>query len=94
MEKTKLANNTKITPISSKEKVANRIESLWGENSSSNKKLNKESKKLVIKLETSGKERRKILLKMKSTSSKTHGNNYHLISELLKEFFNGNSNFE
>ena len=93
MEKTKLLNNNKIGPINSKEKVANKIESLWSENTSSNKNSNKERKKLVIKLETSGRERRKILLKMESASSKTHGNNYHLISELLKEFFNGNSNF-
>lgn len=94
MEKTKLVNNTKISPISNKDKVANKIESLWTEKSSHHKNSNNENKKLVIKLETTGKESRKILLKMESTSSNTQSNNFYLISELLKEFFNGNSNFE
>ena len=94
MEKTKLLNSRKIGPVANKEKVANKIESLWTEKSSHKKNSNKETKKLVIKLETTGKEKSKILLKMESTSSKTHANNYNLISELLKEFFNGKSNFE
>jgi len=94
MEKPKLLNNNKIGPISNKEKVGNKIASLWDENSHSNKGLNRESKKLVIKLEASGKERRKMVLKLESASSKTHRNSYHLISELLKEFFNSNSDFE
>jgi len=94
MEKTKLVNNTKISPISNKDKVGKKIESLWNENLSLQKISKTENKKLVIKLETTGKERRKILLKMESTSSKTQNNNYFLISELLKEFFNGNSNLE
>jgi len=94
MEKTKLVNNAKISPISNKDKVANKIESLWNENLSPHKNYKNENKKLVIKIETTGKERRKLLLKMESASSKTQSNNYYLISELLKEFFNGNSNFE
>ena len=94
MEKTKIVNNTKISPFSNKDKVANKIESLWTENSSLYKNSNNLNKKLVIKLKTTGKESRKILLKMESTSSQTQSNNYYLISELLKEFFNGNSNSE
>ncbi len=94
MEKTKIVNNTKISPFSNKDKVANKIESLWTENSSHHTNSNKQNKKLVIKLKTTGKERRKILLKMESVSSKTQSNNYHLISELLKEFFKENSNIE
>ena len=94
MEKTKLLNDPKITPINTKEKVGNKIESLWAENSSLTKNHNKETKKLLIKLETIGSEKRKIILKLESASSKTHANNFYLISELLKEFFNGTSNFE
>ena len=94
MEKPKLLNSNKIGPISRKEKVANKIASLWDENSRPNKSLNTENKKLVIKLDTSGEERRKMVIKLESTSSKTHNNSYYLISELLKEFFNGKSNFE
>ena len=73
----------------SKEKVGNKIDSLWSENSSFDKNSKYESKKLLIKLETSGKEKRKILLKLESGSPKVHNSNYNLISELLKEFFNG-----
>ena len=51
------------------------------------KKLKPESKKLVVKLETGGKENRKLQLKLESSTSKLHGGNYALISELLKEFF-------
>ena len=51
-----------------------------------------ENKKLVIKLETTGSEKRKILLKLESGSSKVHSGNFSLISELLKDFFkNGES---
>ena len=94
MEKTKLLNSNKIGSLANKEKVANKIESLWTESSSNKKNSSQETKKLVIKLETRGKEKRKMLLKMESASSKTHANNYNLISELLKEFFNGKSDLE
>ena len=46
-----------------------------------------QKKKLILKLETNGTERRKIQIKLESGSSKVHDNNYCLISELLKEFF-------
>ncbi len=95
MEKTKLLNNTKKGEFNNKEKVGNKIESLWGENSSVNNKSKYESKKLLIKLEeTTRREKRKLLLKLESGSPTVHSSNYHIISELLKEFFNGNSSFE
>ena len=90
MEKIKVSHSPKIDPLISKEKVGNKIDSLWSENSSFYKNSKYESKKLIIKLETSGKEKRKILLKLESGSPKVHNSNYNLISELLKEFFNGN----
>ncbi len=90
MEKVKISHSPKIKPFNSKEKVGDKIESLWNENSLFDKNSKYESKKLVIKLETSGKEKRKILLKLESGSSKVHNSNYNLISELLKEFFDGN----
>lgn len=94
MEKTKLLNNTKKGEFNNKEKVGNKIESLWGENSSVNNKSKYESKKLLIKLETTGREKRKLLLKLESGSPTVHSSNYNIISQLLKEFFNGNSSFE
>ena len=94
MEKTKLLDDPKIAPLNNKEKVGDKIESLWAENSFLSKNHNKETKKLLIKLETTGREKRKIILKMESASSKTNASNFYLISELLKEFFNGTSNFE
>ena len=94
MEKTKLLNNTKKGEFNNKKKVGNKIESLWGENSSFNNKSKYESKKLLIKLETTGREKRKLLLKLESGNPTVHSSNYNIISELLKEFFNGNSSFE
>ena len=88
MEKIKLSHNPKIKPLNTKEKVGNKIESLWNETSTTNRNSKYETKKLVIKLETSGMEKRKISLKLESGSSKVH------TSELLKEFFNGSNNFE
>jgi len=90
LEKIKISHSPKIDPLISNEKVGNKINSLWSENSSFDKNSKYESKKLIIKLETSGKEKRKILLKLESGSPKVHNSNYNLISELLKEFFNGN----
>jgi len=84
-----LSQSPKINPLMSKEKVGNKIDSLWSENSPFDKNSKYKSKKLLIKLETSGKEKRKILLKLESGSPKVQNSNYHLISELLKEFFNG-----
>lgn len=89
MEKIKVSHSPKIESFKTKEKVGDKIDSLWNENHSIDKNSKYESKKLLIKLETNGKEKRKILLKLESGSPKVHNSNYNLISELLKEFFNG-----
>jgi len=94
LEKIKITHNPKIETINTNEKVGKKIDSLWTENTHINKNLKYESKKLIIKLETNGKEKRKILLKLESGSPKVHSSNFNLISELLKEFFNGVNNFE
>ena len=94
MEKIKVSHSPKMEPIRNKEKVGQKIESLWGENSMSDKQTKYESKKLLIKLETTGKEKRKLMVKMESGSPNVHSNNYSLISQLLKEFFNGTNNFD
>jgi hypothetical protein len=86
--------SSKLEPVNRKEKVGNKIDSLWSENSISDNNTKNESKKLMIKFETNGKEKRKILLKLESGSSVVHSSNYNLLSKLLKEFFNGTNNFE
>lgn len=87
MEKPKILNGAKIEPFTSKEKVANKIDTLWNNNSSHTGKFKNEKKKLLIKLESSGKETRKISLKLESSNSNVNTSNYNLLSELLKEFF-------
>jgi hypothetical protein len=90
MEKVKVLNGSKLEPISKEKKdiMAEKIDNLWGNRRVSPEKQSQyEKKKLVIKLETNGKEKRKILLKLESRSSKVHQNNYNLLSELLKDFF-------
>jgi len=94
MDKIKLSHNPKIESVNNKEKVGNKIESLWSENSTTNRNSKYESKKLIVKLETSGIEKRKISLKLESDSPKASSSNYTLISELIKEFFNGTYHFE
>ncbi len=94
MEKLKLSKDSPIESVNNKEKVGNKIDSLWNENTSLSKNLKYESKKLVIKLETSGIEKRKISLKLESESPKVTSSNYILISELIKEFFNGSNSFK
>ena len=94
MEEIKLTKSPKMQVISNKEKVGGKIESLWGDNSINDKRSKYESKKLMIKLEANGKEKRKIMLKMECGSPNVHSNNYSLISELLKEFFNGTNNID
>ncbi|MFX1418395.1 MAG: hypothetical protein ACFE9N_05685 [Promethearchaeota archaeon] len=89
MEKIKISNSPKLEPINIKEKVGNKIDSLWNEPISNTKVSKYETKKLVIKLETNGKEKQKVLLKLESGSPRVNSGNYNLISELLKEFFNG-----
>jgi hypothetical protein len=88
MEKPKILNGAKIEPITGKVKVANKIDSLWNTNSSNGRKLKNGNKKLVIKLESLGIETRKISLKLESSNSKINTNNYDLLSNILKEFFN------
>ncbi len=87
MEKPKILNGAKIEPFTSKEKVASKIDGLWNNNSSHRSKFKNENKKLLIKLKTSGKETRKISLKLESSNSNINTSNYNLLSELLKEFF-------
>ncbi|MFX0039709.1 MAG: hypothetical protein ACFFCY_16460 [Promethearchaeota archaeon] len=94
MEKVKLSQNSNIENISNKEKIGNKIDSLWSERSSFSKNLKFETKKLKIKFETNGIEKRKISLKLESSSPKTSSSDYPLISELLKDFFNGSTRFE
>jgi hypothetical protein len=94
MEKVKVSHSPKLESVRSKEQVGQKIESLWGENSFKERKSKYESKKLLIKLETNGKEKRKIILKLESGSPTVHSNNYSFISELLKEFFNGTNSFD
>ena len=103
MEKPKVLNGMKLEPISKgikssiktertggKKIIGDIIERTWHGNNSNldkNPKIKLESKKLVIKLETNGREKRKILLKLESASSSVNPDNCILISELLKEFF-------
>ena len=78
-----------MEPIdNNKAKMGEKIDSLWGIPGSTEKPI-KESKSLTVKLETSGKDKRKLLLKLESGNSNVHTGNYALISELLREFFNG-----
>jgi len=90
MEKATVLKSDKLESISKKAIVADRLQNLWGEKSSHDRDSKFETKKLEIKLETSGKEKRKIFLKLESGSSSINSNNFHLLSELLKEFFNVN----
>lgn len=94
LDKLKISQSPKIEPLNNKEEVGNKIDSLWSESSSSSKHSKYENKKLIIKLETSGIEKRKISLKLESESPKASSSNYTLISELIKEFFNGSNSFE
>ena len=90
MEKVKVFNGSNLEPANKekRELKAEKIDSLWGSRKNSPEKQAKyENKKLVIKLESFGKEKRKVLLKLESGSSSIHQNNYNLLSELLKDFF-------
>ena len=94
MEKIKISSGPKVNSVNKKEKIGSKIDSLWTENPLYKQKGQFESNKLKIKLETKGKERSKIFLKLKNNRPKVQFNNYYLISELLKEFFNSKQNFE
>jgi hypothetical protein len=87
LEKPSLLSEKKLKSNRNKEKIVDKIENLWGNGNSNGRKPKFETKKLTVKLETSGKERRKISLKLESSSSNIHSSNYNLLSELLREFF-------
>ena len=87
LEKASLLSESKFKHNRNKEKMVDKIENLWGNGNSNGKNSKFETKKLSVKLETSGKEKRKIYLKLESSSSNIHSSNYNLLSELLKEFF-------
>lgn len=87
LEKPALINDNKLKFNPNKEKMGQKIENLWGNGNFNGKKSKFETKKLYVKLETSGKERRKISLKLEINSPNVHSSNYNLLSELLKEFF-------
>ncbi len=77
-----------------KEHAMEHLESLWGKDTTKEGNSKHISKKLVVKLETNGAEKRKILLKLECGKSSINSNNYHLLSDLLKEFFSSNSQSE
>ncbi|MHA2393653.1 MAG: hypothetical protein ACXAEX_17080 [Promethearchaeota archaeon] len=92
MEMPKILNGVKIEPFTNKEKVGQKLDDLWTTKSSYDGKLRNEKKKLLIKLESSGKECRKISLKLESSNANVNFSNYYLLSELLKGFFSVGNN--
>ncbi len=94
MEKSRIQTVNPIDRANKKERAIERLEDLWGKNSKTAENSKYLSKKLTVKLETNGPEKRKILLKMECGKSKINSNNYHLLSNLLKEFFSSDSNEE
>ena len=90
-EKSRIQTVNPIDRANKKERAIERLEDLWGKNSKTAENSKYLSKKLTIKLETNGPEKRKILLKMECGKSKINSNNYHLLSNLLKEFFSSDS---
>ena len=87
MEKENILNGKNLKLLNSdKDILGKKIDKSWRE-PQVKEKIKEDTKKLVIKLETSGKEKRKILLKLESGGSSVHSGNFNLISELLKEFF-------
>ena len=91
MEKSRTQTLSTIDRAKKKERAIEKLEDLWGKNSKTAENSKYHSKKLKIKLKTNGAEKRKILLKLESGKSKINSNNYHLLSDLLKEFFSSNS---
>ncbi|GAG99498.1 unnamed protein product [marine sediment metagenome] len=94
MEKSRTQTVNPIDRANKKERAIERLEDLWGKSSKTAENSKYLSKKLTVKLETNGPEKRKILLKMECGKSKINSNNYHLLSDLLKEFFNSDSQSE
>jgi hypothetical protein len=86
MEKLKILDGKKLEPVNKKSNIVDKIDISWRPPNPI-AKSKPDNKKLVVKLMTNGKERRKILLKLESGSSDVHNGNFSLISELLKEFF-------
>ncbi len=94
MEKTDTIKRNQLKPpFNEKEVLSEKIDNLW-EKTSDVRNLKYQKKRLLLKLEINGIEKRKILLKLESGSSKVHSSNYNLLSELLKEFFNSNGKSE
>jgi len=91
LKDTAVLNHEKINPTKKNGELVKKIDSLWENSYPNGRSSRKETKKLVIKLETTGAEKRKISLKLESSSSNIDFNNYNLLSELLKEFFKGNN---
>ena len=91
MEKSRTQTVNPIDRANKKERAIERLEDLWGKDSKIAENSKYLSKKLTVKLETNGPEKRKILLKMECGKSKINSNNYHLLSNLLKEFFSSDS---
>ena len=86
MKSIEILNGKKIDSVNKKETLGNKLDHSWRTaEPTAKKKL--DNKKLVIRLETNGTEKRKILLKLESDTSRVQNGNFNLISELLKEFF-------
>ncbi|MBY8981194.1 MAG: hypothetical protein KGD72_12455 [Candidatus Lokiarchaeota archaeon] len=94
MEKYRTQTLNPIDRANKKERAIERLEDLWGKGSKTAENSKYLSKKLTVKLKTNGSEKRKILLKLECGKSKINSNNYHLLSDLLKEFFTSNSESE
>jgi len=91
MEKSRTQTVNPIDRANKKERAIERLEDLWGKSSKTAENSKYLSKKLTIKLETNGPEKRKILLKMECGKSKINSNNYQILSNLLSEFFTSDS---
>ncbi|KKM24468.1 hypothetical protein LCGC14_1604820 [marine sediment metagenome] len=84
-------NHERLNPTEKNGVLVKKIDSLWENSYPNGRNSKRETKKLLIKLETTGTEKRKISLKLESSSSNIDSNNYNLLSELLKEFFKVNN---
>ncbi len=94
MEKSQTQTASMVKRTAKKERAMEQIEGLWGRKSAQEGNSKHLSKKLVVKLETNGAEKRKILLKLECGNASINSNDYHLLSDLLKEFFASNSQSE
>ncbi len=86
MKSIEILNGKKVEAINKKDTLGKKLDHSWRAAEPIHKKVI-DSKKLMIKLETNGNEKRKILLKLESDTSNVQNGNFSLISELLKEFF-------